>query len=90
MKAIALYIITVNIFGGVFTAIATGIFGLKYLLPLFAIVGPAFGIMCYNYFFYNQYYFFYNLGFTKKYMYRCVFLANVIIALFVFTIVNFL
>lgn len=61
--------------------------GLIYGLVIFCSLGILLGLMGFSYFRNNEYYLYYNLGYSKKELVKKVFFRNLIIASFIFLIV---
>lgn len=58
--------------------------GLVYGLIIFCSVGIFLGLLSFKYFKNNEYYMYYNLGFTKNTLLKKIFIRNLIIASLIF------
>ena len=67
-----------NLFNGVFSAISGIYFGLFSGLLIFVSFGMLLGYLGFRYFRQNEYYLYYNLGFSKGYLVKKVWLFNLL------------
>ncbi|MBE98959.1 MAG: hypothetical protein CMP77_03155 [Flavobacterium sp.] len=81
LRAFMQYYLAVNAVNISFCFLMLMFTGLLWLPVLFCSIGIAVGIGSYNYFFSNQYYFYYNLGFTRRRLAIAVLACNFFIAL---------
>lgn len=69
-------------------ALLLGVFsGFLWSAIIFCSIGVLFGWIGFDYFYKNQYYFYYNLGFTKQELLLKTFLVNIIISVPFFLII---
>ena len=81
MRAFWNYYFTINVVN-VLASIIIAIMNGPVWLPLsLCSFGPGIGLLAYYIFYKDQYYFYYNLGYTKKRLALMVFACNAIIAL---------
>ncbi|MFP9098334.1 hypothetical protein ACLI09_04710 [Flavobacterium sp. RHBU_24] len=80
MRAFFQYLLTVNIFNFIASLILSVAFGLGYFPVLFCTFGLGVGIIVYGFYFKQQYYFYYNLGFTRAKLVRMAFVTNFILS----------
>ena len=80
MSAFFQYLLAVDIFNFLTSLILAIAFGFSYFPVFFCTFGLAIGVFMYGFYFRQQYYFYYNLGFTKAKLIRMVFIANLIIS----------
>lgn len=83
------YYFDFNLFNLVFSVISGIYFGLFSGLLIFCSFGMLIGYMGYNFFRKNEYYLYYNLGFTKTYLLKRVFLWNLVLSLPLMVILSF-
>lgn len=69
-----------NFYNLVFSVINAIYFGLLNALLVFLSFGMLIGYLGYNYFRKNEYYLYYNLGFTKRFLLKKVWIVNLIFA----------
>lgn len=84
MKAFWHYFTSVNAFNLVASVLAAVPAGLLYFPVIFTSFGTLAGLFCFSYFYNDQYYFYYNLGFTKKKLITTLFIVNAFIAFMLF------
>jgi hypothetical protein len=60
-----------------YTSVASGVLN---TLVIFGVFGTGLGVLAYNYFQKQQYYFYHNLGFTKRELIVKTWLVNLVIA----------
>lgn len=87
MRAFFNYYFTVNLFNLIATVLFTMVASLYWLPILFCTFGLAAGLFAFEFFYKNQYYFYHNLGFTRKKLAVMTFSINAVIALFAFIII---
>jgi len=81
MRAFVNYYITVNVVN-LIASIIVAIMGGWHWLPLsLCTFGLGMGLLTYNIFYKSQYYFYYNLGYTKKRLAAMVFGCNALLSL---------
>ncbi len=85
-KAISKYFLDINMFNLPFCFIFGMISGIIWSIIFFSTFGILFGYIGYQTFKKNQYYAYYNLGFTKIKLLKTVWLFNTIISLLVLLI----
>lgn len=83
------YYLDFNLYNLVFSVISGIYFGLFSGLLIFCSFGMLIGYLGYNFFRKNEYYLYYNLGFTKKYLLKRVFLWNLVLSLPLILILSF-
>ena len=87
MKIIFKYYFDVNFFNLIYTVLISLFFlNFVYVPIIFSSIGTFLGILSFRYFYNNEYYFYHNLGFTKKRLNSIVLLFNVFISVIVFVI----
>ncbi len=79
-KAISKYFLDINMFNLPFCLIIGMISGIMWSIIFFSTLGILFGYLGYQTFKKNQYYAYYNLGFTKTKLLKTVWLFNTIIS----------
>jgi len=79
LRAFFQYLLAVNIFNFIASLILSVASGLSYFPIFFCTFGLAIGIFMYGFYFKQQYYFYYNLGFTRAKLIRMVFVTNLIL-----------
>lgn len=84
------YYFDFNLFNLVFSLINGLYFGVLSGLLIFCSFGMFIGYLGYNFFRKNEYYLYYNLGFTKKHLLKRVFLWNLGLTLPVIFILSFI
>ena len=89
MKIILKYFIDVNLFNFIYS-ILVGILFLtpKYIPICFGTLGTIIGYWSYNYFLKNEYFFYFNLGYSKKKLLLTVWCMNVLISIITFFIIK--
>ena len=80
MRAFFQYLLAVNLFNFLASLILSIAFGFSYFPVFFCTFGLALGIFMYSFYFKQQYYFYYNMGFTRAKLIRMVFITNLILA----------
>jgi len=88
MKAFFNYYLTINCINLPASILIALIAGANWLPISFCTFGLAMGLLAFNLLFKNQYYFYYNLGFTKTRLALMVFGFNCVIALLLFLIIS--
>lgn len=90
-KATLKYATDINIFNLIFSAIIGVISGFPWFLVSFCSIGIFMGLLGFQYFKKNEYYMYYNLGFTRATLLLYTFGINILIALLllVFSIIFF-
>jgi hypothetical protein len=88
MKAFYHYYLTINSISLPASVLIALIAGINWLPIVFCTFGLAMGLVAYNLLFKNQYYFYYNLGFTKTKLAFNVFGLNCIVAVLMFLIIK--
>jgi len=88
MKAFYNYYLTINSISLPASVLIALIAGIKWLPLAFCTFGLAMGLIGYNLLFKNQYYFYYNLGFTKTGLALTVFGFNCIVAFLMFLVIQ--
>ncbi|TPG31835.1 hypothetical protein EAH81_26440 [Flavobacterium pectinovorum] len=87
MKIIFKYYFDVNFFNLIYTTLVSLFFFNFLCFPIiFSSIGTFLGIFSFQYFYANEYYFYHNLGFTKKRLNSIVLFFNVFISIIVFVI----
>lgn len=79
-----------NLYNGVFSVISGVYFGIISGLLIFCTFGILIGYLGFNFFRKNEYYLYYNLGLSKQYLLKKVFLLNLLLALPLMLIFSFL
>lgn len=87
MRAFFNYFLTVNLFNIGATLLFCLIVSPYWIPVLFCTFGLAAGLYLYQYYFKNQYYFYHNLGFTKKKLVVMTLSINAIIAIIALIII---
>lgn len=78
IKVVFKYYCDVNFFNLIYSCLFGVLFLNFFLVPIiFGSVGTVLGILSFNYFYNNEYYFYHNLGFTKKKLNLTVLFLNV-------------
>jgi hypothetical protein len=80
MKAIWKYFIDVNIYNVIFSLIIAAYAGVFWFFLTFASFGTIVGVLSFTYFKKQEYYFYYNLGYTRRRLIFQSWLINVSIA----------
>jgi hypothetical protein len=88
MKAFYNYYLTINSISLPASVLIALIAGINWLPIAFCTFGLAIGLVAYNLLFNNQYYFYYNLGFTKTRLALIVLGFNCILAFLMFLIIK--
>lgn len=70
-----------NLYNVVFSVISGVYFGIFSGLMIFCSFGMFIGYLGFNFFRKNEYYLYHNLGFSKKYLLKKVFLLNLLLVL---------
>lgn len=87
IKAFWHYYLTVTVVNVLFSAVMALFTQNVYWLPiLFASIGIGTGVLFFNHYFANQYYFYHNLGYTRKKLALNTFFINLPIAIVVLAI----
>ncbi|OXA95224.1 hypothetical protein SAMN06265346_1335 [Flavobacterium hercynium] len=87
LKVLFKYYCDVNFFNLIYTLLVGVLFLKFYYVPIvFASFGTFLGVLSYQYFYSNQYYFYYNLGLTKRRLNTFVFILNFLVSLLIFII----
>lgn len=81
MMVFWVYYKTVNLFNLIACILLAFISGLIWFPVLFCTVGLAIGFFAYNFYFKDQYYFYHNLGYTKKKLMVMMLVINAVIAI---------
>lgn len=81
MKAFTRYYLIVNTINIMFCLLTAIMGNILWTLFLFCSVGIVIGIIGFNYYYKNEYYFYYNLGYTRGKLARMVFIFNIILTL---------
>jgi len=81
MRAVLQYFITVNAFNLLFCAVLSIISGPAAIPFIFCSGGLLAGLGLYHYYFKNQYYFYYNLGYTRTRLAFILLGVNILIAI---------
>lgn len=89
MRAFWNYFVTINAVNLPASIVIGVIAGLQWLPVAFCSFGLGIGLLAYNVFYKNQYYFYYNLGYTRTKLAVMVFTINTIIALPMLLIIFF-
>lgn len=89
MRVFIKYFLDINLFNVIYS-ILVGILFLtpKYIPICFGSFGTVVGYLSYNYFFKNEYYFYFNLGLTKKKLILLVWCLNLVISTIIFIILK--
>jgi hypothetical protein len=89
MKIILKYFLDINLFNLIYS-ILVGILFLtpKYIPICFGTLGTIIGYWSYNYFFKNEYFFYFNLGYSKKKLILIVWSINLAISILTFIILK--
>ncbi len=74
-------------FVAAFSIICIAFFGLFLSFLLFAIVGPAIGMLSFKIFYKDQFYFYYNLGITLSKLMGVSFLINLFLGIPIYSII---
>lgn len=87
MKVIFKYYFDVNFFNLIYS-ILIGVLFLNFLyVPIiFSSIGTFLGIFSFRYFYGNEYYFYHNLGFTKKRLNTVILFFNILTSMLAFLI----
>ncbi|PAM93816.1 hypothetical protein B4N84_16210 [Flavobacterium sp. IR1] len=87
LKVLLKYYCDVNFFNLIYTLLVSVLFlNFNYAPIIFASVGTFLGVLSFQYFYSNQYYFYYNLGLTKMKLNTFVFILNLIVSILLFFI----
>ncbi len=84
--AVSKYAFDINTFNLVFSLVIGIIMGFFWSIVIFCSFGILIGYLVFNLFKKNEYYMYYNLGFTKKNLLLHVWLLNLIISLPIFIV----
>jgi hypothetical protein len=85
MKILAKYFFDVNIFNLIYSILIGVLFWEIIYIPLvFSTIGTLIGIFGYNYYNKNEYYFYYNKGYSKKILFLSLWITNIIIGTMIF------
>ncbi len=79
-KALWKYFLDVNLFNIIFSFTIGFVMGWFWIFILFSSVGILIGLLGYNFIKKNEYYTYYNLGYTKQMLIKKVFLMNLTIS----------
>lgn len=91
MRIIFKYYFDVNLFNLIYTALISLFFlNFLYVPIIFSSLGTVLGIFSFQYFYSNEYYFYHNLGFTKKKLNLLVLFLNLFISTLVVVIYQLL
>lgn len=91
IKVLFKYYFDVNFFNIIYTVLLSVLFlGYLYVPIIFSSVGTLLGIISFRYFYDNEYYFYHNLGFTKRRLNLSVLLLNIFVSIVVTLIYKFL
>ncbi|SHI30548.1 hypothetical protein SAMN04488096_10122 [Mesonia phycicola] len=82
-KAVLKYVLDVNIFNVVFCLLVGAFSSVFWSAVLFSTVGIFVGYLGFKTFKKNEYYTYYNLGYTKKHLLKRVLLLNFFISVFI-------
>lgn len=85
-KAIRQYFLDINMFNVPFSLIFGLVFGILWSAIIFSSFGIVIGYLGYQTFKKNEYYIYYNLGFTKAYLIKKVWLINMSISSLIFLV----
>jgi hypothetical protein len=89
MKAYFKYFFDVNLFNFIYSVLISVILlNIVYIPIVFATVGTFTGLLSYKYFHNNEYYFYYNLGFSQKRLFLTTWILNIIIATILYLSIN--
>jgi hypothetical protein len=89
MRIILKYFIDVNLFNIIYSILVGVIFlNPKYIPICFGSCGTFLGFLSYNYFYKNEYFFYFNLGYSKKKLFKIMWILNLIISIITFLIVK--
>ncbi|TCN59106.1 hypothetical protein D0809_12190 [Flavobacterium circumlabens] len=84
VKMIFKYYFDVNFFNLIYSFLLSLLFFNFYFMPIiFASIGTILGVLSFQYFYGNEYYFYHNKGFTKKRLNLIVLFLNVFISIIV-------
>ena len=81
MRAFWVYYKTVNLFNFIASVLLAFISGIIWFPVLFCTAGLVIGFFAYNFYFKDQYYFYHNLGYTKKKLAVMMLVINTAIAI---------
>lgn len=90
MRAFWVYYKTVNLFNLIASILLAFISGLIWFPILFCTVGLAMGFFAYSFYFKDQYYFYHNLGYTKRKLAVMMLVINAAIAIPILILLAFL
>lgn len=87
IKVVLKYYCDVNFFNLIYSSLLGVLFfNFFYILIVFASVGTLLGILSFSYFYNNEYYFYHNLGFTKRKLNLTVLLLNISLSIIILII----
>lgn len=91
IRVVFKYYCDVNFFNLIYSILLGALFLNFFYIPIiFASIGTFLGISSFKYFYKNEYYFYYNLGFTKKKLNVTVLSLNVFVSVIILLIYNVL
>lgn len=83
------YFVTVNLFNLLYSLIIGFLFSSSTYIPIcFATMGTIIGYWSFNYHFSFQYYFYYNIGYSKRHLIINVWKFNIIIAIITYSLLK--
>ena len=89
MKIVFKYFLSINVFNITYSTLL-GILFSPISIPLcFGTFGTFVGYLSFNYYFKNQYYFYYNLGLTKKRLITQVWIINIFLSIITSYLLNY-
>ena len=90
MKAFTKYYLDINSFNLIFSIIIGLISSILWSVVIFSSIGIIIGLLIYKMFKSNEYYTYYNLGYTKENLIKKVWIINLTISISIFLIYSFL